>query len=94
MSKFKTVTKGEFFRFVADYPNKASLSVGTTMICEPPIRHYHDHSLPSKGTLGSAEFFFDTEVARVVLDWLGPEGQTSSGDEFYKYKIKEQDNCT
>lgn len=87
MSNFKTVSEVDFSDFIANYPNK--LSVGTTTICEPPIRHYLDNSLPTEGVLGSADFFFDTEVARVVLDWLGPNGQVSSGDEFYMYKIKE-----
>lgn len=86
---FKTVSKGEFFKFIAEYPNQSSLSVGTTTICEPPIRHYLDHSLPTKSVRGSADYFFHTEVARVVLDWLGPNGELSKGDEFYKYKIKE-----
>lgn len=90
MNAFKTVSKEEFFDWIANYPRSEFLSAGTTTICEPPIRHYLDHSLPSKGELGSADYFFDKEVARVVLDWLGPNGETSSGDEFYEYKIKEE----
>lgn len=89
MSSFKAVSKDEFFDFLTKYPSRNSLSVGTTTICEPPIRHYHDHSLPTKGVRGSADFFFDTEVARVVMSWLGPAGQLSKGEEFYEYKIKE-----
>lgn len=89
MAEFKTVSKEEFYKFILKYPSQSSLSVGTTTICEPPIRHYHDRSLPSKGVLGSADFFFDTEVARIVLEWIGPDGVFETGDKYFEYKIRE-----
>ncbi len=64
---FKKVTKEEFFRFIDSYPSLQHLKSGITTICDPPIKHYHDDSLPSKNQLGSSKYFTDTEVARIIM---------------------------
>jgi len=88
MNNFKKVSKDEFYKFIADYPNKDSLSTSTSTICEPPIRHYRDSSLKTEGEIGSADYFFDQEVARIVLDYMAPDGSFVSGPEYYEYKIR------
>ena len=86
--KFKEVTKKEFKLFIKEYP-ASLLNSGISAICEPPIRHFRDESLPTTGKHGSADYFFDKEVARISLDWLGPnkEIDDKGHGNFWKYYI-------
>ena len=72
MSDFKVVTKEEFNEFIKCY--EGELTSGITTTCEPPFISYRDESIVTKGKLGSAVYYFYKEVARVVMDWLGPNG--------------------
>lgn len=81
------VSKEEFQDFLKSYPNE--LTRGTTNICEPPFTSYIDKSLPSDAEVGSSTYFFDREVARVEMDWVGPNGELDDIEDgrFWVYKI-------
>lgn len=89
MSERKQVSKEEFDKFLDDYPRQ--LKSGVTSICEPPIRHYLDESLPTAGELGSSEYFSAKVVASVKMSWLGPDGEVDRENtgEFWTYSIRE-----
>ena len=84
---FKLVTKEEFREFLKQYPRELSSSVVT--ICEPPIRFFRDETLPTKGTLGGVDYFFDKVVARVDMDWADDNGYIDKENSgcFWEYSI-------
>lgn len=87
MLGFKKVSKEEFNTYLQRNPN--AMSTGCTTICEPPVRHYHDHTIRSEYLRGTAGYFYETEVARVVLDYFGPNGEQGAEiGQYWEYYIK------
>lgn len=85
----KKVNKEEFERFIDEYPRH--LTSGNTLICSPPFTSFRDEKLPTEGKIGSADYYFDKEVARIVMDWMGPNGEIDKDNDkkFWKYMIKD-----
>ena len=71
MGKLKKVSKKEFGEFISNYPTK--LKSGCTHICDPPFRSFRDEILPTNGVIGDIDYYFDKEIARIVMDY-GPIG--------------------
>lgn len=87
-SDWKQVTKDEFDAAIESYPaNKLGRHV--VQICEPPRISYLDWSRPSGGETGSASKYFDSEVAYISADWLGPNGELDDKDtrQFWRYHL-------
>lgn len=82
------VTKAEFDEFISNYPKR--LNSGCTTICEPPFISYRDETIETKGDIGSADYYFDKEVARISMDWIGPNGEIDidNTNQYWKYSIK------
>lgn len=86
MNNYKQVTKDEFYDYIESYEGK--LETSTAIVCEPPIRFYEDWSLPSDSEVGTYKRHMDSVVGKISLSWLGPNGESSTGDEFYKYMVR------
>ena len=71
----KKVSKEDFVEYLKNYPNRLSITI--TRISDPPIKHYHDN-------------LFDKEVASIVLDWLGENGEIYRDNTgiYWEYYIK------
>ena len=84
----KEVSKQEFDEFIDGYPN--DLTSGCTTICEPPFRSFRDESLPTSGKIGDIDYYFNKEVARISMDWIGPNGELDKENTkiYWKYYIK------
>ena len=85
----KKVTKQEFDQFIIDYPEKLTRDCIT--ICEPPVLCFRDETMASNGKLGDTDYYFDKVVARISMDWLGPNGKVDkeNNKKYWQYSIKE-----
>lgn len=75
----KEVDKQTFETFLQTYPD---IKRETVMICEPPLVFYFtDYEL-----FGNYKW----AVAKMCMDWMGPNGETdmTGHKRFYKYYIK------
>jgi hypothetical protein len=84
----KRVSREEFEKYLK--VRTTAYCSGHTTICEPTVRHYHDNTIRSEYPRGTAEYFFETEVARVVLEWISDDGdvETSKG-QYWEYYVRE-----
>lgn len=73
---WKQVSKEKFELFINSYPCKLSKDI--CHIVEPPIATFNDF------TLGR---WPDSIVAKICMDWLGPNGEKAKGDEYWEYFI-------
>jgi hypothetical protein len=79
MSKFKQVEHDEFIQFISKFP---MLKYDVTGICEPPMGTYNDFI--------GGKIWPDSVVAKVSLNWLGPNGEVDNdSNKYWKYYIKE-----
>lgn len=78
--EFIQVSIHEFCNFIAFYPNRLERDV--CMIGEPPIISYNDFS--------TNLFWPESMVAKIVTDWVGPNGEIDKKGhkQFYKYYIE------
>jgi len=77
--KFKQVSKDDFYAFVKAWPNKLEWDV--TGICEPPLGSYNDFS--------NGKVWPESIVARISMDWMGPNGEIDreGNNRFWEYFI-------
>ena len=78
---FKKVSKEEFENFVKNHKNFKDLDWNIFRACEPPLGSYNDFS--------NGKVWPESMVAKISLDWMGPNGEidkTNSG-KFYEYFI-------
>ena len=86
----KQVSKAEFDAFTSGYGKPLRRSV--IRICEPAELWVHDDSIQSSYAAASIDKEVDTRVAKIVYDWLGPNGEVDHEEpgKFYRYYVKAQ----